>query len=172
MSVRPIIRDATPADAAAIAEVQVAAWKLAYRGMLPDATLRELTVQQRAISWQKILADYPRATFVSVLGSMMTGWIGFGKSRDDDRPALSGEVYGLYVTPGHWRSGHGTTLWWTAVERLTQEGFRSVDVWVLEANERARRFYESVGCLLDKGAGKMFEGDGFSVPEVRYSLAL
>jgi hypothetical protein len=45
-------------------------------------------------------------------------------------------------------------------------------LWVLDGNERARRFYESVGFTLETGPTKMFERDGVSIAEVRYTCRL
>lgn len=169
------IREAVASNAAALAEVQAAAWKTAYRGMLPDEALDSLTVTERTVRWKKILAENPRATLVASVGDRVIGWSGFGASRDDDRAGRSdrsAEVYGLYVHPDTWRSGTGRALWQTTCQRLKNEKYRSLDVWVLEANERVRRFYEAVGCVLDADTTKMFEGNGYSVPEVGYSLTL
>ncbi len=166
------LRDAVLNDAQGIAEVQVAAWKSAYRGMIPDAALDALTVAQRTARWSEILAGFPRATIVAEVDSVLVGWSGFGASRDDDRPDGVAEVYGLYVHPDSWRAGAGQLLWDATCDRLAGDGYEAVDVWVLEANERARRFYASMGCTLDSNSQKMFEGDGYSVPEVRYSRAL
>jgi len=42
------IRRATPADARAIAQVRVDAWRVTYRGMIPDAYLDAMTVDDSA----------------------------------------------------------------------------------------------------------------------------
>jgi len=42
-----MIRPATPEDARAIAEVHVASWRYAYRGLLPDDVLDRLSVEER-----------------------------------------------------------------------------------------------------------------------------
>lgn len=166
------IREANGNDAEAIAVVQVAAWKVAYRGMIPDDVIDALTVAERTARWTEILATFPRETLIASLGDEVIGWSGFGKSRDEDRPDGVAEVFGLYVCPDRWRTGAGRLLWEATCRQLKGDGCVAVDVWALEANERARRFYEAVGCVLDSDATKMFEGDGYTVLEVRYSLTL
>jgi GNAT superfamily N-acetyltransferase len=71
---------------------------------------------------------------------------------DDD------ELHALYVLPAHWGRGIGNSLLAAAgsVSRL----------WVIEANVRARRFYERHGWRSD-GAVRY----AFGVPEVRYRSA-
>ncbi|GGY14640.1 hypothetical protein [Streptomyces djakartensis] len=43
--------------------------------------------------------------------------------------------------------------------------------WVVQENSRARRFYERAGLRAD-GAEELFEVEGATVPEVRYTRAL
>jgi ribosomal protein S18 acetylase RimI-like enzyme len=52
-----------------------------------------------------------------------------------------GMVEHLYVRPGHQRMGVGTALLDQAKRRMPR-GFR---LWVFQANEAARRFYEKHG---------------------------
>jgi hypothetical protein len=42
------IRPATPADATAIAEVRVNAWRTTYKGMIPDAYLAAMKIEDSA----------------------------------------------------------------------------------------------------------------------------
>ena len=50
------IRAATPNDAQAIASVQFASWQVAYRGLLPDDALDELSVAAQQEFWTAILS--------------------------------------------------------------------------------------------------------------------
>lgn len=172
MEVRIEIREATIDDAEAIASVQVSAWQTAYKGMIPDRALAEFTVAERTKRWKRILAASSRDTLVAESNRTLIGWAGFGRSRDDDRSIGTAEMFGLYVDPAYWRIGAGGSLWRASVERLNDRGYRRMDVWVLKANKRARQFYEAVGCELDSGVQKLFEGDGYSAPEVRYTVSL
>ncbi|HVL03469.1 MAG TPA: hypothetical protein VM386_03415 [Acidimicrobiales bacterium] len=45
------LRDATPADAPAIANVLVQSWRAAYRGLLPDDVLAKLSIPDREQIW-------------------------------------------------------------------------------------------------------------------------
>lgn len=46
------VRHATANDAAAIAQVHVASWQAAYRGLLPEALLVSLSVERRQRHWE------------------------------------------------------------------------------------------------------------------------
>jgi GNAT superfamily N-acetyltransferase len=81
-----------------------------------------------------------------------------------------GEVYALYVTPDWWSTGTGRSLMSRAVAALTDAGYARAVLWVLEANARARRFYERAGWAPD-GASNVLDGLG-GVVEVRYARSL
>ncbi|MEV6149603.1 hypothetical protein AB0L53_04610 [Nonomuraea sp. NPDC052129] len=50
---------------------------------------------------------------------------------------------------------------------LAQAGYEKATLWVMEANVRARRFYESNGWHSD-GSVKQDETRGFVLTEIRY----
>ena len=49
------IRQATPADAAAIARVHVDSWRSSYAGVVPEEILSGLSYQEREALWDDIL---------------------------------------------------------------------------------------------------------------------
>jgi GNAT superfamily N-acetyltransferase len=52
---------------------------------------------------------------------------------------------GLYVRPEHWGRGLGRKLHDEVLHRLRAGGSSKCQLWVLEDNDRARRFYERLG---------------------------
>ena len=54
---------------------------------------------------------------------------------------------------------------------LADEAFAEATLWVLDTNERARRFYEAGGWRLD-GADKVDTIGGVGIREVRYRRPL
>jgi len=161
------IRKATVADASRIAEIHVRSWQAAYRGVMPDAVLDALSVQKRTDFWTSYLTEQSRDTLVLDDDGRVQGWIDFGTCRDADAPN-DVEVYGIYLDPSIYRRGYGQILWNEARERFAQQNARRIAVWVLDANERARRFYEAMGGVLDPAAVKRFCRDGVDMPAVRY----
>ena len=81
----------------------------------------------------------------------IVGWISAAGSRDADAGASTGEIWAVYVAPGRWRKGIGRSLCETAERYLRLEGFIEVTLWVLKDNERAVKFYQSDGFVLDVG---------------------
>ena len=161
------IRACTVEDAHPVESLRVAGWQAAYRGIIPDWFLDTLPVD--AERRRRVTAERAGeiAESVAELGQAVLGWVAAGPCRDDDRPGLDqGEVYACYVVPGQWRRGIGRLLLTHALGELGRAGRADVTLWVLEANSRARRFYESFGFSPD-GSRQMLDLGCF-VPEVRY----
>lgn len=76
------------------------------------------------------------------------------------------ELYALYVRPAWWSTGTGRALMEKVLARSAAAGYRSITLWVLRDNQRARRFYDRAGFAPD-GATNVLTGLG-GVHEVRY----
>ena len=175
------VRDATRADAAAIARVRVAGWRAGYAGIIADEVLARLDPMADADRW---LADWDGGALrrrVAVTGGAVVGFTITGAYRptDDDpawpRGADDGEVMAVYVDPGSWSRGVGGALLTDAVELLTDAGHPVARLWVLAANTRARRFYARHGFVDEEPAGVVAPftpRGGEPVPEVRFSRPL
>src|SRR5205814_10200325 len=101
------IRDATRADARAIAEIHVAAWRAAYRGLIPDDYLASLSVEKRTGFWETIIGRAgPAKLALADLDGEMAGFCLFGPTRDE-APSDIAEIYSLNIHPDRWRLGAG-----------------------------------------------------------------
>ncbi len=165
----PAIRRATPTDAAAIAEVHVASFKAAHRGLVP---LDHVTVERREAAWRAILAAAPSDGFT--LAAEREGQVvGFchvaTPSRDPDVDPATAELTSIYVAPGQWRAGTGAALLDAALSQLVTGGWHELTLWVLAANDRARSFYGAFDLTPD-GGQKRHEPSGQY--EVRLRLRL
>lgn len=117
--------------------VRIATWKVAYRGLLPDALLDGLEVRPaRVAEWERSFDAGESELLVAVAGAEVVGFSGAGPCRDEDRPEAR-ELYGLYVAEALWGTGTGHAL---------LAGQEPLDVvWVLEGNSRAIGFYARHG---------------------------
>ena len=168
-----VVRAAVPADAVAIARVHVQAWRSAYRGLLPDRYLAGLTVEGRAPRWRQRLRQLgARESVLAVVrDGTVVGFASAGPARDSDcDERITGELYAIYLVEQEWGRGVGRALHRAAVETLRDARFGDATLWVLETNERARRFYERQEWVAD-GATKV-ERYGARVTEVRYRRVL
>ncbi|MGD9891032.1 MAG: N-acetyltransferase family protein [Dehalococcoidia bacterium] len=165
------VRPATADDAASIAAVDVASWQAAYRGLMPDQYLSALSSEQREVDWQRRLlggdAQRGRRTYVADEGEI-AGFVRLGPDPDDPS---GGFVFLLYVLPSYWRTGVGTALMAAADAAFRDMGLGSATLGVLEANDRARRFYERLGWHTD-GSRQMDTYGGRDLAVLRYTRSL
>jgi ribosomal protein S18 acetylase RimI-like enzyme len=167
------IREAELPDARGIAEIHVRAWRAAYRGQLPDEYLDGLSVEER-LSQHEWTIRNPRETWrlwVAEDDGSVVGFAVTGPSEDADADDSTGEVYAIYLDPDRVGTGIGRRLFEHAVEDLGARGFATATLWVLEANERARRFYERAGWRPD-GTTSSERFDCAMRPTVRYRASL
>ena len=154
-------------DALAIATVQVAGWRTAYRGLMPDALLDGLDVEAKARAWRRTFESSDSQILVVDHSGDVVGFVLATDARDDDLSTHGvGEIGAMYVTPQRWRRGHGRDLLHGALEYFATTHRARIILWVLEGNASARRFYEAQGFAPD-GATKIHPASGLR--EVRYS---
>ncbi len=166
------VRPATAADVRGIAEVHVAAWRSAYAGIVPDATLDALDVEARAARLARRFGPDAVAgtvpTLVAVAAGRVLGFVNAGPYRDDDVPPDGpgwGEIYAIYVHPACTGRGLGRQLITAALATLAPD--RPVALWVFAANTGAQGFYARMGFAPD-GGQNVFEIGGAAIREVRF----
>jgi ribosomal protein S18 acetylase RimI-like enzyme len=158
-----VIRPATPEDAEAIARVQIASWREAYKHLFREDQLAAIPLAQRTEFWRR----FPPV--VAEVDCEVVGFVNVGTAHDD--PDADGELYAICVRPDYWGTGVGRTLMETGEARLRELGHSSAILWVWEDNPRARRFYEAAGWTTD-GHKRDAEFFGMSGPVVRYAKQL
>ncbi len=137
------IRAARSGEGAAIAAVYIDAWRMAYAGILPDSVLVRMSQGQQQRIWTHqvhsldtvLVAVHPRHGIVGVASG--------GRSRDQ-RFAVGGEIFTLYVSPDHQGQGYGKALLLAMHRALQDAGHDFAMLWVL-ADNHARFFYEAMG---------------------------
>ena len=81
-----------------------------------------------------------------------------------------GHLARLYVAVDRWGEGIGRALYDVAVARLRESGHPDATLWVLEANARARSWYERLGWVATGERKTVFAPSG--IDDLRYSLDL
>jgi GNAT superfamily N-acetyltransferase len=166
------IRRAAPDDAPAIAAVDAGSGAAAFRGLLPERYLANVSVAGRAERWRVRLADPESraATWVAedVAGTVV-GFCHVGPSPDDGGEAV-GHLHALYVLPEWAGRGIGSALLAVAVAALAAD-FAEATLWVLAGNAPARTFYEARGWRPDGAESEDAVVGGFAV-SVRYRRRL
>jgi ribosomal protein S18 acetylase RimI-like enzyme len=165
-----IIRPAQVPDAEAIAQVRVAAWRAAYRGLMPASYLDradlEATEAEQLRDRLRGIGDGARVS-VAEVGGEIVGYCAYGCVGEHDAEPSRGGVYDLYVHPDVWHRGVGRRLLMYATEYFKAQGFGEATLFVFEENRRARTFYEQAGWKTD-GHRAIDERPDFSLPVLRY----
>jgi ribosomal protein S18 acetylase RimI-like enzyme len=166
------IRPIAEADYDAVAAVHVRSWQVAYAGIVPADYLAALDPAALAARRRRQVAEAPPGAgiMVAVDEGRVIGFATCGPNRDEPG---HGELYAIYVDPGHWDRGAGRLLIEAAKASLRAGGWTDMLLWVFEDNHRARRFYERAGLAPD-GTRQTWTPDGSEVelPELRYATAL
>lgn len=159
------VRRAAAADVRAVAEVYTASWKAGYAGHFPADYLDALDVARAEARFAESIGGGGDQVWAAVRAEEIVGVTRFGPCRDTDH-ADWGEVYIVYVHPAAWGTGAGRALLATARRELAARGYTHAQLWLLDGNERAERFYAADGWVHD-GATKVDNRLGFAIPEVR-----
>ena len=152
-----VVRRARVEDAGGIARVWVRAWRIAYRGLVPDAFLDALDVDERRERWRERLEGGDRTFVVEEHG--IAGYC---------RIVVPGEVATLYVLPERRHGGLGTALLTAGLDELRSHSVHAT-LWVFNANHAARAFYAQFGFAPD-GAERVDEGTGLDEIRLRVEL--
>jgi GNAT superfamily N-acetyltransferase len=146
-----MVRPATLDDLDAIVAVHVAGFRAGNVPHLPPGERDRMNAERAAAVWDATIAEPPPGTavLVAVDSGRVVGLACAGRARDDDVAEGTGELYALYVDPSSWGAGHGRALDAAARAHLRGALFTGAILWVLDANARARGFYERCGWVAD-----------------------
>ena len=152
------IRAARPDDAEALFTIHRESAMTAYVEIFPPDRYRFPDAQMRKVWAEALRSDDTSVVIAERAGSP----VGFAT-------VLPGWLRNLFVLPAEWGRGAGAALHDEALALLRRDG-AIAHLWVLEANERARRFYEARGWRDDGGRSR----SEFSPHplELRYALRL
>jgi GNAT superfamily N-acetyltransferase len=163
-----VCRPATRADVPAIATVRIRSWQEAYRGVVPRDYLDALDPAAEVARWEGRPLE---GQHVAEANGSVVGWLFVGPYRADEGEEVPGpscgEIGAIYALPEAWGLGVGRALLAYGLGELRRRGLQPVLLWVLAANDRARRFYEKAGFHAD-GPIVDFEVGGATLPELRY----
>jgi GNAT superfamily N-acetyltransferase len=165
-------------DAAAIAAVQVRAWRDSYQDVLPAEVLEALDPQELAAGRSQTLSRPPDARN-RVLDAQErndeTGVAVTGPAGDPDcDPVAVGEISDLTVDPHKRSEGHGSRLMQACVDTLVADKFTRAITWLGATDDELRRFWTDAGWGPD-GAHRTLDltGDGSTlVKQVRLHTGL
>jgi GNAT superfamily N-acetyltransferase len=164
-----VIRPATVADARALAELEVRAWRWAYVDIVAEQDM--IAIDEREVRWSSPSAL--AGAFVAEVGERVVGVVQAGPDEDDRAvgPAVTdvaqagpepdsasvGLLGVLAVEPAAQGAGLGAALYGHAVEQLRSAGVAVAVVWLFDRDGHARCFYERRGWHADGATGTIAE---------------
>jgi ribosomal protein S18 acetylase RimI-like enzyme len=158
---RVTMRRAVAADAAAIADVFHAAVKSGW-SYLGDLAAEPMFTSH---DWDDLVAAHepPSLLLVAVEEDAI---VGYAAAHPED-----GEMFLLFVHPGHAGRGIGRQLLAAADDGLRAAGCREAFLFVHELNTRAISVYQAAGYRLD-GTDRISDFRGTTIREVRLTKQL
>ena len=141
MTGAPIIRAALDADLPNIAQLQIASWQSAYRGMLPDAYLDGQILSDLEDKWTPPVLDQ-LITLVAMppQGGALTGFIAC--IPDGEKGPY---IDNFHVDPQLKGQGIGRCLFDALVEALIAADHSTAWLTVIDRNSAARAAYARLG---------------------------
>jgi len=162
------VRDARPEDARTVAQIHIAAWRAAYRELMPADYLASLSVNERADMWTRsIIRGGPSRLAIAEVDGALAGFCSFGPTRDE-LPDDVAEIYAVNVAPERWRLGAGRALCEHALRQAAAREHKTMTLWVVKGNDPARRFYERLGYRPDGAERTNSQLVPIPFDEVRY----
>ncbi len=108
-----IIREAKISDVLSIAKVNVDTWRSAYRGILSNEYLNNLSYEQREQAMKNIINNSKKDEIsIFVAEESTNGIVGFstcGRERSNDE-IYHGELYAIYIIKEYQNKGIGRVL--------------------------------------------------------------
>ena len=158
-----------PEDAYERAVCHVSSWRSAYKGIVPDEVLDNLSAEDIAEKFKRQLENKYNFFYCTIYDGRIIGHFNFRKSIDEDKPD-AGDIWGFYLIEDFWGKGISRQMMDYVIDELKHRGYSEALLWVLENNARARRFYEKCGFVFD-GTKKEIN-IGKPLIEVRYVKAI
>ena len=139
------IRKVALGDEAVLAFIQTESWKAAFKHILSDELLAKYTDIGRATEMYKGLLQENKGNgyILSIDGKPhCIAW--WDASREKDMPGFA-ELICIHSLQENWGHGYGGKMMDRLLSDMSDAGYSKVMLWVVEDNERARKFYEAKG---------------------------
>jgi ribosomal protein S18 acetylase RimI-like enzyme len=157
-----MIRKAINCDLESIAQINVSAWKINYKGIIDDDFIKTRTFEWVYKRWKESnwLEDNESITFVYEEDSFLKGYVSGKKNEKYDC-----EIVSIYVDPQYQNQGIGKKLLNHEQEYFKGIGCKNMIVWTIKGFQN-NIFYEKYGgVILEKReielGNKKYPGIGF-----------
>lgn len=168
------VRPARPGDAAEVARIQLATWRVAYRRLLPRHVLDTMDEDFLRQRWLEAITDPPSAqhrVLVAIEQAAQEYLVGFLASGPSEADKTVAEVTELLVEPRWGRRGHGSRLLAAAIDHWRDDGLQKAEMWTFEQDLALTKFLESAGWA-PAGLQRQLDVDDMLVPQLLFHTSL
>lgn len=168
------VRSARPPDAAEIARIQLATWRIAYQRLMPRHVLAEISEDWLNERWSEAITSPPspkHRVLIAVEQTQQDYVVGFLASGPDEDDAAVAAITELLVEPRWGRRGHGSRLLAAAVDLWREDGFSQAGAWSFERDTAMNKFLASAGWAQD-GLSRELDVDDLMVPQIHWHISL
>jgi len=137
MEIRKVKQDD---DFEAIGDVFASSWKIAYKEIIKQSYLDNLSGSH----WVATLSSLEYDTYVITENDKYIGVSSVCSARDEKMPDW-GEIKSIYLRPEYFGSGYAAQLFESVINVLLEKDLKKIYLWTFEGNKRAQRFYEKQG---------------------------
>jgi ribosomal protein S18 acetylase RimI-like enzyme len=163
------VRIAWADDAAAIAALQLRAWRTTYAGLVPAGTLPD-DADAVADAWRASLAastDARNRVLVALERNRVVGFAITTPATDPDCDQVTdGELMELTVDAAERGRGHGSRLLQAAADTMVADRFTRAVTWLVADDDAQRTFLGDAGWAPD-GAHRTLDLDGTGATQVK-----
>ncbi|TLG75141.1 GNAT family N-acetyltransferase [Methylocystis sp. B8] len=165
------LRRANLEDARSIAEINAAAWRETYVGLMSAEALASIDLDDWMRRWLERIgsSEDDQAVFVALEDEVP---VGFARCSRQSNPKLvplgfDGDIASIYLLRRVQGLGLGRCLMTRLAEHLISIGCASAAVWVLRDAAEARGFYETLGAA-PLGVEGVWEIAGAVLPDLAH----
>ena len=161
ISIIKLTKDITlPEHAPILADIMIAAWRSAFRGILSDTVIEQYTQKDNCTAmFSQILVSGQGHMYLASLDGKPMGLLYWLEESETDA-----HLEALLTIPAAWGSGVGAALMETALNDMSSAGCQTVHVWPFSENLRAQKFYQKFGFA---PSGKSRTGDALEIEYLR-----
>lgn len=139
------LRPALAADAPALADIQIQAWKAAFGDILSPEVLAQATQPaDTQAMYQFVLEHQVAHVSIQYVDGTPQGLCSWSKNRDL-LGADTAELICIHSLPQFWGCGYSSHMMQCVLQETRNAGYVRLVLWVFGKNQRARIFYEKHG---------------------------
>ena len=166
-----IIRKVKREDIEDVVDIQVTGWQTAYKGIIDDEYLDNLSREEKIKKRKK---DFDSNGFI--VAEYENKVIGFcrylNENRNEEIKEADCELLALYVKYEYKHKGVGTKLFSYVKEEFKKMNKHKMILWCLKENENAKKFYTKMGGKVVAEKDIEFGGKLYKEVAFLYSLDL